>query len=80
MWQAIKSIGKAVGDLGAIVKAEVCYQAKKVSNSTSNGAAAVASKTAKLREQYEQHLDDRKRGIKKPEVVKETPEGVIDVN
>ena len=80
MWNAIKSIGKAVGDLGVIVGKEASYQVKKVSDSTSNGASKVASKAAKLRAEYEQNLEDRKNGSKKPEVVKEAPENVIEVN
>jgi hypothetical protein len=80
MWKAIKCIGKSIGDLSMIVGKETRYQVKKVSDSTGNGAEVIASKTAKLRADYEQHLLDRKKGIKKPEVVKDAPEGIIEVN
>lgn len=80
MWKNIKNVVSAVADLTTIGTKEVAYQLNKASDATETVTSSISSKAASLRERYEADLRDRKAGVKKAEVVKETPSDVIAVN
>lgn len=80
MWKNLKNVVSAVADLTTIGTKEVAYQFNKASDATETVTSSLSSKAAALRERYEADLADRRAGVKKVEVVKETPSDVIAVN
>jgi hypothetical protein len=80
MWKNLKNVVSAVSDLVVIGSKEVAYQAGKASEATETVTGSFSSKAASLRVRYEADLADRKAGVKKAEVVEETPAEVITVN
>lgn len=80
MWKNIKNVVSAATDLVAIGSKEVSYQASRASTATQGVTSQLSSKAANIRAKYEADLADRKKGIKKPVVVKDVPADVISVN
>lgn len=80
MWKNIKNLSSAVANISMILAKETSHQFNKASDATETVTSSLSSKAAALRERYEADLADRRAGVKKAEVVKETPSDVIAVN
>jgi hypothetical protein len=79
MWKAIKNVASAVADLTVIAGKEVQHQVSKASDSTESVTSKLSAKAATIRTSYEQHLEERKLGVKS-EVVTDTPSDVVAIN
>ena len=79
MWKNIKHLAKAASNIVAISYAETAYRLNQVSESTESVTSKLEAKTEQLRKKYEQHLEERKSGVK-PEVVTDTPHDVVAIN
>lgn len=82
MWKSIKNVVSAASDLVIVGSKEVAYQVSKASTATEAVTDKLAVKAAILKARYEADLAERKSGVIKPEVVKETdvPTTVVNVN
>lgn len=82
MFKNLRNISSAVANIVAIGSKEVAYQAGRASIATEGVTSQLSSKAAELRAKYEADLADRKAGIKKPTVVKESevPEAAVVIN
>jgi len=79
MWKNIKHLAKAASNIVAISYAETAYRLNQVSESTESVTSKLEAKSEQIRKQYEQHLEERKSGVK-PEVVEEAPKDVVAIN
>ena len=80
IWKNLKNVASAATDLIAIGSEEVAHHLSKVSNATEAATGTLATKAATLRANYESSLAGRKAGVKKPEVVEDTPVNVTTIN
>jgi predicted regulator of amino acid metabolism with ACT domain len=80
MWNAIKNVAKAAGNIAAIAKIETQYQFSKAAEVSNNATTTLAERAEAIRATYEQNLADRKNP--KPVVVPETevPTDVVTIS